>query len=453
MSDLVILGAGPAGLVAAADAARRGLGVRVLDRAHVAGGMASSFDVAGVRVDHGSHRLHPAAPPEVLDRLRRLLGDELQVRPRNGRLRLEGRWLTFPLRASELLTATPPAFAVRAGLDAVLSPLRHAREDTYAEVVRAGLGATVVDRFHLPYARKLWGIDPADLDGSLARRRISADGPIEVLRRLVTTRGGRQPTFLYPRGGFGRIVERLADDAVEAGAELVLGAEVAAVHPGVVETAGHGALTAGQVWSTIPPSALARLAGAPPDVVAAASSIRFRGLVLAYLVVPRPRWTPFDAHYVADDVNPIARVSEPKNYRDGDDPSDRTVLCVELPASVGDSIWTSTPGELGELAREWLVREDLPDPHHVEVEVRRLPAVYPVLTPSTLDALAAVAAWEAAEDRVVSFGRPALAVPDNTHHVIGMGAAAARCLRDDGTFDRAAWASALADFRTNVVED
>ena len=85
-ADLTVLGAGPAGLAAAWRAARRGLSVTVLEREAGVGGMAASFDVAGVRVDHGSHRLHPAISPPLLAALRGLLGADLQTRPRHGRL-------------------------------------------------------------------------------------------------------------------------------------------------------------------------------------------------------------------------------------------------------------------------------------------------------------------------------------------------------------------------------
>ena len=64
---VVILGAGPAGVGAAyrlrQDARAE---VTVLEQHDVPGGNAGSFEFGGMRVDFGSHRLHPACDPEIL---------------------------------------------------------------------------------------------------------------------------------------------------------------------------------------------------------------------------------------------------------------------------------------------------------------------------------------------------------------------------------------------------
>ncbi|MCU1499484.1 MAG: Protoporphyrinogen oxidase-like protein, partial [Acidimicrobiales bacterium] len=229
---IVVVGAGPAGLWAGWQAAAAGHQVTIVERAPQVGGMAASLDVAGLRVDLGSHRLHPSTPPAILGRLRHLLGDDLQTRPRNGRIHLAGRWLGFPLRTGDLLRNTPRPFALGAARDALTGPLRTAGADTFAEVVRAGLGPTVADEFYGPYVRKIWGVDPAELSGELARRRVSASSPADIVRRLV--RGARPEgrVFLYPRRGFGQLSEALAEAAVAAGAELRLDTEVRSLDPG-----------------------------------------------------------------------------------------------------------------------------------------------------------------------------------------------------------------------------
>src|SRR5258708_20909007 len=105
---LAILGAGPAGVGAAFQAARRKLGrTVVLEQRDRPGGNAGSFDLEGLRVDYGSHRLHPACDAGVLADLKTLLGDDLQIRRRPGPIRLRNSWIHFPLQPWDLSPPPP----------------------------------------------------------------------------------------------------------------------------------------------------------------------------------------------------------------------------------------------------------------------------------------------------------------------------------------------------------
>lgn len=443
----VVIGAGPAGLATAWQLQRDGHEVRVLEAADHVGGMAGVREVAGVRVDLGSHRLHPSTPPWLLDELGQLV--ELQERPRNGRIRMGGRWVPFPLTPAGLVRGLPARVAARAAVDAVAAPLRRPRSDTYAEVVRAGLGPTVWRRFHEPYAWKLWDTDPDLLAGELARRRVSASSPVDIARRLV--RGVRStPTFLYPRRGFGAIAEALAEQVpVDTGRRVN---RIIEHHDRVIVGLSDGRLvTASHVHATVPAWRVASWLGlhedplGPPPV---------RAMVLVYLVLDRRPYTTFDAHYLPDRNVLLSRLSEPMNYRDNpEDPTDRTVLCAEIPCWSGDEVWTASADVLGARVADDLVRSGLPDPRHVAVHVERLPSVYPVMTPQSLGALARAERALTMSTRVTVLGRQGLATPDNTHHVLEMGVRSARAVRPDGTFDHAAWADAREGFRTYVVED
>lgn len=465
---ILVIGAGPAGLAAAWRAAEAGHDVTVVERAPGVGGMAGSFEVAGLRVDHGSHRLHPSTPPPILDALRGLLGDDLQLRPRNGRIRLHDRWVAFPLRTGDLVRRAPRGFAARAAVDAVTGPLRRPAGDSFADVVRAGLGPTVLDAFYAPYARKLWGTDASELAGEMARRRVSAASPWDVARRLVP--GRRGPTarsFLYPRRGFGAIAEALADAAVDAGATLRLDTQVSAMtcsngsgsHDSAAWTVtldDRTTVDADHVWSTAPLPALARRVEPEPpaEVVAAADGLRHRAMVLLYLVVDRRRWTSFDAHYFPGREIVASRLSEPRNYRDNpDDPDDVTVLCAEIPCWQADDVWAASPHDLAARLVDELARLGLPPIEPVGVEVRRLPRVYPVYREGFAEDLAAVERWAGSLPGLVTFGRQGLFTPDNTHHALAMGWAAAEALHPDGSFHEPTWLAARDGFRSFVVED
>jgi protoporphyrinogen oxidase len=456
--DVVILGGGPAGLAAAWRLAARGRSVVVLERGDHVGGLAASFEVGGVRVDHGSHRLHPSAAPEVLGALSGLLRGDLQRRTRNGRINISGRFVAFPPRPADLVAHFPPSFTAGLVRDALTRPLRRPRADTFAEVVRASLGPTLADRFYAPYVSKIWGLPPDELAGELARKRVSARGPRDLLARVL--RPARRREFLYPRRGFGEISERLADAAIAAGATIRLGVEATRVASGtdgvVVDGSDGTRVDAAWAFSTLPVSVFARIVSPapPPEVATAAASLRSRGLVLVYLQLEQPRFTEFDAHYFPERGIVSSRISEPKNYRDSaDDPQRRTVLCAEVPATAGDARWQSSDADLVATVVDDIARAGLPDARPAGFVVRRLPHVYPVYDLGYAASLRTVESWLASCARVLTFGRHARFAYDNSHHGIAMGWAAGAALGSDARLDSTSWEAAVAASGHHVVED
>ena len=478
-ADLIVLGAGPAGLAAAWRAARTGRSVVVLERAERVGGLAAGAEVGGVRVDRGSHRLHPATPAPLLADLRALLGGDLQTRPRNGRLQVADRWVGFPLRPGELARTLPPRLLARIAADAATAPLRRlgrdSHEDSYASLLRASLGPGLYDALYAPYARKLWGLPGERISAEQARKRVTADTPWKVAGRILRGSAGRGTgqgrVFHYPRRGFGQIVEALAEAAVTAGAMIRTGAavqQVLARDDGVDVCAADGReVSAGRAFSTLPLPVLARATrpGPPPSTLAAAGRLRFRAMLLVYLVARGAgraspagcaRWTSYDAHYLPGLHTPVSRVSEPVNYRDSaEDPSDRTVLCAEIPCQVGDELWRAGDEQLAALVQETLARSGLPPVRVLEVTVERVPNVYPVYEVGYESDLAALDAWALALPSVTSFGRLGLFAHDNTHHALAMAYDAVDALDAAGSrgWDRAAWAAARGRFAAHVVED
>jgi len=465
-NGIVVLGAGPAGLGLAFRAAGAGHDVTVIEREDRVGGAAGSFTVGGVRVDHGSHRLHRAIAPEILRDLQELLDGDLQRRRRHGRIRLAGRWLPFPLTPVATIRNLPPGFAIRAATESLTSWARRPRADTFAEIVRAGLGPTMAARFYEPYAWKLWGLDPREISGEQARRRITAATPAALIRRMLAGRDPEALTFLYPRRGFGQLWEALAAGAAGRGATINLGRAAVAVHreaDGVVVRLEDGGEVRGRhLYSTVPLPVLVRLLrpAAPDEVLAAAARLRTRAMVLVYLVVDRDRYAPFDAHYLPERWTPVTRLSEPKNYRvghpgphDAGDPDDRTVLCGEVPCARDDVVWRGTDTELVGIVRAALRCGGLPEVTPVDVVIRRLPSAYPIYDRGFASHLERIDRWVGQLPDVTTYGRNGLFVHDNSHHALAMAWAAADALRPDGSLDPATWSAARARFTRHVVED
>ena len=467
MAEIVIIGAGPAGLSAALDAAEAGHRCTLVEASNAVGGMAGSFEFAGQRVDYGSHRLHQALAPRMLERFSALLGDDLQVRPRNGRIRLRDRWVRFPLRAANLVATLPPSFSVRVATDLATGPLRRPGGTSFEDEVRARLGPTIAREFYGPYARKLYGVEAGELDAELAQRRVSAASGADIVRRIARAarRSGRQ--FLYPRQGYGQLSEALAEAAVRAGVDLRLSTTATSIYLRSDQTvisieptgalSGADSLSAEIVLSTAPVPTLASITRpAPPtEVLDAVARCRTRAMVLVYLAVERDQYTRFDAHYFPGTDIRIARLSEPKNYRDGDDPAGQTVLCAELACWPGDDLWYGDNDQLAQIVIDDLSRSGLPEVDPSMTAVRRLRSVYPVFESSTMADRVTVNGWvrSLASRGLLSFGRQGLAVLDNLHHVGDMGADAADALTPDGTIETGTWLASLDRFADHVVED
>jgi protoporphyrinogen oxidase len=482
-ADLVVLGAGPAGLAAAWRAARRGLTVEVMDRAEAVGGMAASFDVAGVRVDYGSHRLNPDMPGYVLADLRYLLGTDLQTRYRDGRLLLGDKWIAYPFKPRELARALPAMPMARAAFEALSTPWRRSKNtegaDTYAELMRAGFGPTLYAAVYEPYARKLWGVSGDELDGEQARRKAGAPTALGALVRSVrSAMSSESLSYLYPRRGFGQLCESLADAAVTAGARLRLGSVVERLDVGEDSVAvrlgrseHHGAaaarggwsgegwqmggwLRAGHIFSTLPLPLLARMTspGAPYEAVEASGNLRFRAIVLVYAVHRGGRWTRHDVHYIPGGTSPVTRISEPANHRiNPEDPEDRSVVCFELPCDIGDDIWNASDDSLGDLVKQAVGQSGLPPLDLEWVQVKRLRNVYPVYQRGYRENLAVLEDWVERLGSITTFGRHGLFTPDNTHHAMVMGYEAADAL-GTGKFDQEHWSAARARFSQHVAE-
>jgi protoporphyrinogen oxidase len=286
----------------------------------------------------------------------------------------------------------------------------------------------------------------------------------KILRQLPGFRGKRSGGYFYPRRGFGEISEGMRAKAEAAGAAFELDAAVLAIEhrdgkvcavrwqkDGVVHRRETDA-----VWSTLPITTLVRLLEppAPSEVLGAAARIRFRGLVLVYLVVEQDRFTEYDAHYFPELAVPIARLSEPKNYSASTEPKGITVLCAELPADPGDAYWSLSDEELGGRVARWLADVGLPIRARIKRTVtRRLAFAYPVYDRTFEPNFDAIDGFVAGIQGLLTFGRQGLFAHDNTHHALATAHAAVDCLQRDGRFDAEKWQAYRRVFAAHVVED
>ncbi|MGL4280669.1 MAG: protoporphyrinogen/coproporphyrinogen oxidase [Albidovulum sp.] len=467
---VLVLGAGPAGIAAAYRLSKGKAKAEVFERAPVAGGNSTSFQIDGIWCDYGSHRFHPVADPNVIADVKALLGPDLLLQPRHGRIRLGGRWIHFPLKLQDALLKLPPAFAASLIGDMVGKKFRKKSSGpkSFSSVLYDGLGPTISENFYFPYVKKLWGLDPDKLAVMLAERRVSGSsiGKIlgKMMRMIPGLRGETTGRFYYPKKGFGQISQAMVEAAEGQGAAFRFGADIVRIErdgnrvTGIVtrENGAEVRHAADQVYSTIPLTTVVRLMDPPPppEVFEAAKAIRFRGMILVYLILGTKQFTEYDAHYFPELSIPISRMSEPKNYNSATGPNDRTILCAELPCDPGEKWWDMSDEELGRHYCDWLGNLGLPVKVPViRTETRRIAHAYPVYDLDYQRHFEKVDNWLSTLDGYLGFGRQGLFAHDNTHHAFAMAYAAADVLTPEGKVDRAQWAAHRKEFEHHRVED
>ncbi len=469
---IVILGAGPAGLMLAYKLLSQNdsdVKITLIERNPYPGGIAASFEEEGIWLDYGSHRLHPSTPEHLLEEIKKTSGSSFLTRKRNGRIRLLGSYLKFPLKPMDCLIHLPFSFTFGVLRDLLLKPFQQkTKAATFGTSLLDGLGKTVCTTFYFPYCRKLWGYPPEEIDIEQARKRVSASsiGKIvnKMLRIIPGLKGNKSGIFYYFEKGIGQLSEKLAKRVTGLGGKIeyntrVVGIDIKnnRINGLSVQDSEGGKQTVRSdfLFSTIPVTRMIDLlfCQKPSTVLQAAEGLSHRAMVFFYIVMGCGQWLPYDAHYFPEEEFIFSRISEGKNYNGANQPKDKTIICCEIPCNRGDDIWQSDDEQLRNRIIGDLVRAEIPVTNLIRCFSRRLDSVYPIYRIGYPGKLATIEKYLGEIDGLVTFGRQGLFTHDNIHHTMMMAERAASCFNRQAKWDREKWAGFSDEFDMYVVED
>ncbi len=351
--DVAVIGAGPAGLAAAWELASHGASVVVLEASSALGGMAGTVERAGWRFDYGGHRFLTRWP-ELLLRVRALLGADLLEVERKSVVVNEGRRIGYPLELGDVLRSVPwprgARYVASFLRERLLGPPRD--ETSFEGWMTRRFGRALYGDFFAPYTRKLWGVDPAALSSAWAPERIGSFDLGIALRSLARRRAPEPRTyarrFLYPRLGMGQLFDAIAADAERRGARITRGARVLGLRcEGASVRAARvagGEVEARHFIATQPLPELVRALGA-------SSALRFRGLRFLNLRLDAPARLGSTWAYLSDGAGIVSRVQDPERRSAWMVPRGAGSLQLEIPTSPGDAVWELDDAAL--LARAW----------------------------------------------------------------------------------------------------
>ncbi|HUI80312.1 MAG TPA: NAD(P)/FAD-dependent oxidoreductase [Bryobacteraceae bacterium] len=402
-SQVIVLGAGPAGLTAAYVLSKSGVPIQVLEADPLyVGGISRTVRYKGFHFDIGGHRFFSKSK-EVEDLWTEILGNDLLQRPRSSRIFYNGRFFFYPLKALDALSKLGILESARCMLSYAWAKIHPtAEEKSFEDWVSNRFGKRLFRIFFKTYTEKVWGMSCKEISADWAAQRIKGLSLATAVKNaLLPQRAAKDrgavvktliDTFRYPRRGPGMMWERCADEVRRMGADVRLGRRVSLCRYDAEKeqwqitartAAGETETFSGEhVISSMPIRDLANCLEPrmPEEALAAARSLRYRDFLTVGLILKDRNLFPDNWIYIHDPNVKVGRIQNYKSWSPEMVP-DPAYCCygLEYFCFEGDGLWSMPDERLIELAKTELEKVGLARAADVEDGcVIRQAKAYPV---------------------------------------------------------------------------
>ena len=396
-SQVVVIGAGPAGLTAAYQLGKYGRCALIVESDDVVGGISRTAERDGWRFDIGGHRFFTKVAP-VSDLWHEILpAEDFLLRPRMSRIFYGGKFYDYPLKAFNALKNLGVVEAVRCVMSYFWVKIRPPKDQTKFEgYVAAKFGWRLYKTFFKTYTEKVWGVPADQLEADWAAQRIKNLNLINAITNaIIPKRNATDITslideFEYPRHGPGMMWERCAELVKDQGSTIEFNSTVTKIRHAdgvateVITTTPEGQRVheCGAVISSMPIPRLVQAMDppAPHEVLRAAAELKFRDFLTVALVIPAEDGFPDNWIYIHSPEVSVGRVQNFGSWSPEMIPEEgKTCLGLEFFVNEGDELWVTDDEDLVALGTTEMAKLGLLDPARVERGyVVRMPKAYPM---------------------------------------------------------------------------
>lgn len=436
VKDVVIIGAGPAGLTAAHALLEKNIKSVVLEQDSQVGGLAKTLQYKGYRFDIGGHRFFTQIP-----RIQKLweswLGDEFKVRSRLSRIYYKGKFLNYPLSAGNIIEKLGIGFCITSAFSyfkAIIKPRKPVK--TFEDWVINHFGEKLYKEFFKSYTEKVWGMPCNKLQATWAAQRIRGLSFFKAAKNALFKSGSDGSVkslinqFHYPRLGPGQMWEVLTEKISSEGAEVHLNQKVGKItwkdnQITTVETVMDGkkqSYKSSHFLSSMPMRDLVNaLHPAPPkEVQSAAECLGYRDFLIITLMVKQKDLCPDNWIYIHNEDVEVGRIQNFKNWSPDLVPdADVTSLGLEYFCFEGDALWSKSDEDLIEQGKQELETLGLASAADVfDGAVLRVKQAYPVYDEQYQEHVSTVQSYLAQFENLQLIGRNGMHKYNNQDHAM-----------------------------------
>jgi protoporphyrinogen oxidase len=440
--QVVIIGAGPAGLTAAYELAKLNQRPLVLEERDKVGGLSCTENYQGFHFDMGGHRFFTKVN-EVKQFWHEILDGDFLRRPRLSRIYYRRKFFYYPLKPLNALLGLgfwDSTLIVLSYIKWQLFPYK--KEDTFEQWVTNRFGKRLFKTFFETYTEKVWGIPCSELKAEWAAQRIKDLSlktalvamfvkPKETIKTLIDE-------FEYPRLGPGMMWKAVKEAIDRRNGNVQLDSKVVQINRNgrridsvtIARNGHHETITGTDFISSMPVTDFVKKLSpsAPAEVVTAAEQLKYRDFLTVCLIVNRPHLFPDNWIYVHDPSVKVGRIQNFKNWSPDMVPDEnKTSLGLEYFCSEGDEVWNMPDTDLIELGKREVEKIGLASSIDIEGGcVFRVPKSYPVYDSGYRESLSILRNFVERLENFQTVGRNGLHRYNNQDHAMLTGMLAVR---------------------------
>jgi len=452
MYDLVIIGAGPAGLTAAYELANSNKRIIVLEKKSQVGGLAETKVFEKYRYDIGPHRFF-TKNKEVYNLFLEMLDKDAVEVNRKTRILFKNSYFDYPLTPVNALFGLGIFESIAIGFSYIFarvkSYLKISKINNFEDWVVDKFGKKLFNNFFKNYTEKVWGIDCKDIGSDWAAQRIKGLSLSTAIKFALFPNSKKRPKtlvdkFYYPRLGAGMLWEKFEDFIKSNDIEVSKNKKVTNIKKEsdkftVTYENSEGIIHSVDTQNIFFSNPLLEFIDifdddTPQRVINSAKSLEYRNHISVHVTVDKKL---FDDNwiYIHSPNLKMARIADFTNFSKDMSQEGTYPLTLEYFCFESDEIWNKDNENIISFALNELKSIFDEEFNIIHSAVSRNAKAYPVIKTGYQMHIEVIKEWLSSLHNITAIGRSGMFKYNNQDHAMATGLYAARTLLGIGDFD------------------